>query len=202
MTQQINLYQPELFEKRVPFSAIQMAWSLAAILFLVAAAGVLCHLRLSGLSSELGRLEERQNAAIRQIDDYKDRYPPPSPDPDLVREVEEMADVRQAKLTLLQLLTGSRLGNSLGLSEHLAGLARQDLSTVWLRRIHLGTGGERLLLEGSTTRAADIPLYLQGLTAQKVFSGREFEHFQLNRPDEKAETIIDFLLQTTQGEAS
>lgn len=201
MTQQINLYQPELFEKRVPFSATRMVWALAAVLFLVAAAGVVCHLRLSGLTSDLGRLQELQDAAIRQIDDYKDRYPPRSPDPDLLNKVEEMANVRQAKLMLLQLLTGSQLGNRIGLSEHLVGLARQDLSTVWLRRIHLSAGGDQLLLEGSSTRAADIPLYLQRLTEQEIFAGREFERLQLNR-DEKAGTIVDFLLQTTREDAS
>lgn len=201
MTQQINLYQPELFEKRVPFSTTQMAGAMAAVLLLVLAAGVICHLRVSGLTSALGRLQERQDAAIRQLEDDKNRYPPPSPDSDLARKVEEMADVRQAKLTLLQVLSGSELGNRLGFSEHLSGLARQNFSSVWLRRIHLGAGGDQLLLEGSTTRAADIPLYLQRLTEQEIFAGREFEHFQLNRA-EKAETVIDFLLQTTQEGAS
>jgi hypothetical protein len=201
MTQQINLYQPELFENRVFFSTIQMAWAMAAVLFLVVAAGVISHLRLSGLSSELGRLQERQDAAIRQIDDYKDSYPRRSPDPDLRNKVEEMTTVRQAKLMLLQLLTGSQLGNRLGLSEHLAGLARQDLSTVWLRRIHLSAGGDQLLLEGSSTRAADIPLYLQRLTEQHIFAGREFERLQLNR-DEKAGMIVEFLLQTTREDTS
>ena len=60
-----------------------MAWAMAAVFVLVVAAGVLGNLRMSGLSSELGHLKERQDAAIRQIDDFKDRYPPPSPDPDL-----------------------------------------------------------------------------------------------------------------------
>jgi len=201
MTQQINLYQPELFEKPVPFSAIGMAWAMAAVLFMVLAAGVVSHLRLSGLTSDLHHLQERQDAAIRQIDDYKDRYSPRSPDPDLLNKVEEMANVRQAKLMLLQLLTGSPLGNRLGLSKHLVGLARQDLSTVWLRRIHLSSGGDQLILEGSSTRAADIPLYLQRLTEQNVFTGREFEHLQLNR-DEKDGTIVDFLLQTAREDAS
>lgn len=201
MTQQINLYQPELFEKRVPFSVIQMTWAMAAVFVLVVAAGVLSSLRLSVVSSELDRLQEQRDAAIQQVDDYNNRYPPPSPDPELARKVEEMNDVRQTKLMLLKLLTGSRLGNRLGFSEHLAGLAKQDLSTVWLRRICLNAGGDQLLLEGSATCAADIPLYLQRLTEQKVFADREFEHLRLNRAEKAGETV-EFLLQTTQGDPS
>jgi Tfp pilus assembly protein PilN len=152
---------------------------------------------LSALTSELGRLQDHRDAAIQQINDYKIRYPLQSPDPNLLRKVEEMSTIRQATLTLQQLLTDSQLGNRSGFSEHLTGLARQDLSTVWLRRIRFNAGGEQLLIEGSTSHAADVPLYLQRLTEQKIFTDCEFEHLQLKRA-ENASPVIDFLLQTTQ----
>jgi hypothetical protein len=200
MTQQINLFQPERYANRVPVSTRRMALVVTAALFLAAAAGAVDYWRTTTLGSQLSRLQERRNTAVQRIDDYQHRYPPRTADPELVRRVATMTHEREADLALLRLLTDGQLGNNRGLSEHLAGLARQDLSTVWLRRIRFSVGGERLLLEGSCTRAADIPLFLQRLSEQAVFAGREFEHLQLSR-SEKTTAIIDFLLQTTPQEA-
>jgi hypothetical protein len=196
MIQQINLYQTELQKKHVPFSAKQMAIVLAGVSCLMIATGAVNQWRLSGLASELSRLQKRQDATIQRLNDYQQKYPIRSADTELVRKIDDMVNRRQAALELLQMLKDNQLGNRHGLSEHLSGLARQNLSTVWLRRIQLGAGGDQLLLEGSSTRAADVPLYLQRLTEQEVFAGREFEHLQLTRP-EKNIPIIDFLLQTT-----
>ena len=195
MIQQVNLYRAGLRKNRVPFSATQMAAALVTVFFLIVTAGTVSYWRQSSLAAELARLQKRQDAAAQRIDDYQKQYPPRSPDAELVRAVDEMMHAHQAGLKLLRLIDDSQLGNRSGLAGHLTGLARQHLSSVWLRRIRIGAGGEQLLLEGSSTRAADVPLYLQRLKEQDVFAGREFEHLQLSRSDREAQTI-DFLLQT------
>jgi Tfp pilus assembly protein PilN len=196
MTQQINLYQPELYERGVPFSTRQMASVLVAVLLMIITAGAFNYWRISGLNTELSRLQKRQEAAVQRINDYQHNYPPRSADPDLISEVDAMMNTRQAKLALLQSLSDGHLGNRQGLSEHLFGLARQHLSTVWLRRIRISAGGDQLLFEGSSTHAADIPLYLQRLTEQQVFADREFEYLQLSRSENEV-PIIDFILKTS-----
>lgn len=200
MTQQINLYQPERYKRCVPFSTAQMASVVAVLFFLVTAAGAIGYWRSSHLASELSRLQERRDATVQQIDTYQHRYPARSANPDLVDEVKTMMREREDYLLLMRLLTDGLSDNCSGLSEYLAGLARQNLATVWLRRIRVSAGGDRLLLEGSCTSAADIPLYLQRLSKQAVFAGREFEHLQLNRTENNT-AVIDFRLQTTQEEA-
>ncbi len=199
MRQRINLYQPALFEKKVPFSAGLMAAMLGVAVLLGLLIGVLCLWRASALESELARLQARQTAALQRIDVYQRQYPPPTPDPALARKVKKMLGDRQAHLALLQLLTNGEPGNRLGFSGHLEGLAREALATVWLRRIRFSAGGHNLLLEGSTTRASDVPLYLQGLNRQQDYAGREFDHLQLSRSEEHPQ-IINFLLQTTHEE--
>ena len=196
MTQQINLYQPKRYERHVPFSAARMASIMAVVFFLLLAAGAIGYWRFSALTARHERLQARRNDAVQRIADYQHRYPPRTPDPDLVQKVTAMANERDANQALIKLLSDGQAGNCRGLSDHLAGLAKQDLSTLWLRRIRLSAGGDRLLLEGSSTRAADVPLYLQRLSGQAVFAGRVFDHLQLNR-EESNPSIIDFLLQTT-----
>jgi hypothetical protein len=199
MNQQINLYQPALFERQVPFSARTIAVVLAVVLGLGLVAGAVSLWRVSALKSELVQLQERQENAVERIAEFERRFPPRKADPVLVRKVEGMLGDRQARLALLELLTHGQPGNSRGFSSHLEGLARETLATVWLRRIRFSAGGDRLLMEGSATSAADVPLYLQRLTRQQDYAGREFEHLQLSRSEERPQ-IIDFLLQTVPEE--
>lgn len=172
---------------------------LGVVVVLALLVGVLCLWRVSVLESRLALSQSRQTEALQRIDEYQHQYPPRKADPVLARKVEKMMADRQGRLALLQLLTSGQPGNSVGFSRHLEGLAREDLSTVWLRRIRLSAGGHNLLLEGSTTRAADVPLYLQGLNRQQDYVGREFNHLQLSQSEENPQ-VVDFLLQTTQEE--
>lgn len=197
MSQQINLYQPTLFEKKEPFSAGMMLMVLGLVILLALLVGALCVWRVSVLESRLALSQSGQSAALQRIDAYQRRYPARTADPALARKVEKMMGDRQARLALLQLLTSGQSGNSVGFSGYLEGLAREDLPTVWLRHIRLGAGGHDLLLEGSTTRAADVPLYLQGLNRQQDYAGREFNHLQLTQSEDNRQ-VINFLLQTTQ----
>jgi hypothetical protein len=199
MRQQINLYRPALFEKKVPFSAVHMVLVLGMSVFFALFAGGISVWRLANVEGELVRLQQRQAEAMQRIEEYQRLYPPRTPDPVLARQISVMVAEREARFALLELLTVEHPGNSRGFSRHLEGLAREDLSTVWLRRIRLTAGGHDLLLEGSATRAADIPLYLQRLTRQKDYAGREFDHMQLRRSEETPQ-VIEFLLQTGQEE--
>lgn len=199
MRQQINLYQPELFDKKIPFSSRMVAMVLAGALLCAVLAGALGMWRSARLAAELERLQERQMAALQRLEEVQRQYPPRVPDPDLARQVDSMLEERQARLALLEMLTGSQPGNSRGFSRYLEGLAREDLSAVWLRRIRLSAGGQQLLLEGSATRAADVPLYLQRLTRQQDYAGREFEHLQISRAEDNSQ-VVDFLIKTTHEE--
>jgi Tfp pilus assembly protein PilN len=199
MSQQINLYQPALFDKRVPFSSRMMAAAMAVALVLALSAGAAGRWRLAALETELAGLQERHDAATQRVEDYQGRFSARTPDSDLARKVENMLGDRQARLALLKLLTQGQPGNSRGFSRHLEGLAREKLATVWLRRIRLQAGGGQLLLEGSTTSAADVPLYLQRLTGQPDYAGCEFEQLRLSRSETNPQ-LVDFLLQTTHEE--
>jgi len=196
MRQQINLYQPALFEKKVHFSSRLIALLLIAGLAcaLLVGGGGMWH--LSKLKSKLARLQADQDAALQRVAEYQRRYPPRRPDPDLAQKVDQMMADRQARLALLDFLTEERPVNGVGFSSHLEGLAKEDVPTVWLRRIRLSGGGHDLLLEGSATRASDVPVYLQRLQRQQDYVGREFDHLQLSRSENNPQAV-DFLLQTT-----
>jgi len=168
---------------------------LAGFLLLALLLYGLARWRADQLRDSQTAFEARQTEAMARIDALRRRHPPRSPDAQLARRITRLTEERQACLALLDHLTHRRAGNAQGFSRHLEGLAREDLAEIWLRRIHLSDGGRNLELEGSTTRAGKVPLYLQRLARQQGLAGREFDHLQLSRSEDRP-GAIDFLLQT------
>jgi hypothetical protein len=65
---------------------------------------------------------------------------------------------------------------------------------VWLTGVTISDGGEQLGLAGSTLDAQLVPRYLQQLSAEQAYKGREFKTFQMLRGE--APPHIDFTLHT------
>ncbi len=196
MNQQINLYQPQLWEKKPPLpgSTILLVGVLALLLILLLSA--LTSWRQGGLESDLALLEARQKEAIDRIAEAQSKYPPRQKDPALEAQLATLTGERNALIPLFDLLATGKLGNTRGFSPLLAGLARQGEKELWLRRVTLEIGGEQLVLEGSALRPEIVPRYLQQLSREEAFSGREFSSLKMNRPEEHPGRV-DFLLRTT-----
>ncbi len=194
MSQQVNLYQPILRSQTKVFSALTILQ--------------FCGLLLLGLSliygyarwqdAKLGRdvisLQAQQDALLKRIEDFNTRYPLKQKNPDLERQLAGLTADRSGKVRALDVLSGGVFGNTQGFSGYLEGLARQHVEGVWLTGVTISDGGEQLGLTGSTLDAQLVPRYLQQLSAEQVYKGREFKTFQMLRGE--APPHIDFTLRT------
>jgi hypothetical protein len=200
MSQQVNLYQPILRSQTKVFSALTILQ--------------FCGLLLLGLSliygyarwqdAKLGRdvisLQAQQDALLKRIEDFNTRYPLKQKNPDLERQLAGLTADRSGKVRALDVLSGGVFGNTQGFSGYLEGLARQHVEGVWLTGVTISDGGEQLGLTGSTLDAQLVPRYLQQLSAEQVYKGREFKTFQMLRGE--APPHIDFTLHTAAASAA
>jgi len=194
MSQQVNLYQPILRAQPKVFSALTIMQF--GVLLLLGLSLIYGYARWQ--DAKLGRdviaLQAQQDAMLKRIEDFSTRFPIKQKNPDLERQLTSLAADRSGKARALDVLSGGVFGNTNGFSGYLESLARQHVEGVWLTGVTISDGGEHLGLTGSTLDAQLVPRYLQQLSAEVSYKGREFKTFQMQRG--AAPAHIDFTLNT------
>lgn len=200
MSQQINLYQRAAHKPLQAFDARMMAYVLLAVLALLALAYGYARWRYWSLGHELVRLGVQEAAAQRQVAELEQRHPARTKSRPLELEIQSLEAERTAKAHVLEALSGGgeTPGNTQGFSRYLEGIAQRCPHGLWLTGISIAEGGARLTLTGSALRPELVPRFLQELSMEEAFAGKEFKVFQLKR-DPGAPERIDFLMQTESG---
>jgi len=74
-------------------------------------------------------------------------------------------------------------------SRVLEGLGRQRPEPLWLTRIHVAEAGGALGLRGRTLDADAVPGFLEALSVEAGLKDREFNHFEMERPEKPGEPL-------------
>ena len=195
MSQQVNLYQPIFRTQPKVFSATTILQ--ASALLLVGLSFIYGYARWQDakLDHEIKSLQTRQDAMLKQIEDFNTRFPVRQKSVALEKQLTDLTAQRAGRARAIEILSSGVLDNTQGFSTYLEGLARQHVEGLWLTGLSISNGGEQLGLTGSTVEAQLVPHYLQQLAAEKAFNGREFKTFQLTR-GAAAPPHIDFTLHT------
>ena len=191
--QQINLYQDRFREKRIWFSAGQVAVGLAVLLL---AGGLWSYL----LSSELDAAEQRN----REISVQRDRLTADLAtanaelaklleDDTLKREIDGAARQINARRQVLNFVEANRFGSGEGFSGYLVALSRLHVDDIWLNRVRLAQ--DFVQIRGSSLRAETVPVYLDSFGEENVFVGNRFDLFKVSRPAD-SDWKVDFEIAT------
>lgn len=200
MTQQINLYQSAVIIKRSPFAARRLLLAVGVGIGLLLIGYGAARWQLWRLEVHLSDIKAQEQAAQEKVVDLQQSYVTPKQSEALARQVVHLKAEKAVRLPLLTLLADHSPDQFSGFSEHLSGLAREDLAGVWLREIALADGGHSLVLQGSALRAELVPLYVQRLSRQASFAGLEFASLVMSRSEERKEAV-DFVLRSTLEDA-
>ncbi|MHB8746268.1 MAG: PilN domain-containing protein [Gammaproteobacteria bacterium] len=194
MTQQVNLYQPIFRAQPKVFSAVTIAQ--ASLLLTLGLAAMYGYARWQNgqLDRQVTRLQAQQDELLKHIEDFSTRFPAKQKNPALDRQAARLTAERAGKARAVAVLSDGVFGNTHGFSTYFAGLAHQHVEGLWLTGLAIGDGGQQLSLSGRTVDAPLVPRYLQQLTAEPAFNGREFKTFQMARGTDTA--LIDFSLHT------
>ena len=198
MMQQVNLYTQEFQPRRDPLNIKQIL--LLIFLSLLVGASISFYVVRVGddLRAEKQTLEAQRNTQLASLDDLKRRYPVRGEDPELKNRLKRFEQDLLAKQRLLKLINEPELSNTAGFSEHLAGLARQRQTDLWLTGIRLSSGGSQIGLAGSTYQPDLVAKFIQRLRREEIFKGGEFQIFRMSRKED-AEELVDFSLMSSEG---
>ncbi|MDH5572318.1 MAG: hypothetical protein OEY89_11165 [Gammaproteobacteria bacterium] len=181
LMQQINLYQDTFKKTGVRVSAKQVMVAGAGLLLTLMCVAVIYYVQLAQLESRFEMAKAEQTEKYSKLDALQKQVQARSKNKILLNEIEVVTTDIAKKQKVMQILTSQKFGNTQGFSEHVKGLARQRVEGMWLTGLSISQGGEHLALTGLTHEAKLLPQYLQKLSSETVFLGKEFETLNISR---------------------
>jgi Tfp pilus assembly protein PilN len=183
MTRQINLLT--LKRTSVRLSA---AHALAAItLMLVVVAGMWVaaerdnRQRAAVLATQQAQLREAAEALkVLKAREAARRQPA-----QVQAEIDALRPLASLSEALLDGIANGSLGNPAGFVGHLTSLARTTEEGLWLTNVSLGSGGQKLALQGRALESAAVLRYVQRLNAQFETHGAGVSTLDITASDTK-----------------
>lgn len=200
MIQQVNLYTDELKPRQEPLKATAAGLLVLVSMALVLASAVYVRLDHKQLVRQLADLNAVNQGLESQVGDMTQTIEGRQVDPKMVQAVSDVTtniDRRQRLLAEVEKLVGTSAG---GFSPYMVALARQNPEGLWLTGFGVDLSQDHVQIAGKTRTASEVPLYLQRLGDEPVFSGRSFGHLSLQR--DKSESWIEFSVATDQHPGS
>lgn len=205
MKQQINLYRPIFRKQQKKFSSLAMLQAGGAVVAgIVVLYGVMLW-QASAARTELKQVERQLATANKRLQEVSQKFGPSAKSQLLEDQVTQLEKQVAARLQVRELLSRGLFSNTTGFSEFFVAFARQHVNGVWLTGFDIVGAGESMRLQGRTVDPAQVPRYVQRLSAERSLAGREFQVFTLSRPENKGEErqlYVEFLFRTAQAAES
>jgi len=193
IVQQINLYQERFHEKRLWFSAGQVA---AAVLLTIGTAAIcsfLLHHELSLADQRSREIMATRDSMTAELQEANNELTVLLVDDQVDREIETTARKISARKQVLNFVDGNQFGSGRGFSDYLVALSNLQVDDIWLSQVRLAA--DFVQIRGSALEASEIPPYFARFSDESVFRGDHFDLFQLQR-DEQYDWKVDFEIAT------
>ncbi|NNC57802.1 MAG: hypothetical protein HKO12_09595 [Woeseiaceae bacterium] len=192
MNQQINLYQAQYHPRTRMFPALFMVQAAGILIFAMLLMYAFAQQRMGGVEQELEIVARQEVVATERLQNIGPLINAVTGETNWSEQLDDSLRMLAERQAVLNLIQGSTLGDTQGFSRHLHALARQDIDGLWLTHIVLSALGDKTRLEGRAIRAELVPLYVQGLAAEKPFATQRFHRFQIDSPVDDEETALMF----------
>lgn len=193
MSQQINLFNPELNPRTSFLNAKNMMWCL--LLTLVLSGGV--HFYLNSMSAQSQAQLDRSASQLKTISSemtaLSSAHVPKRVNPDLEAQLGHMLAAIVRRQQIAAILQGTDFGNTAGYSAYFVAFARQIPSQVWITGLKIEGAGHDLQVQGRTLQAELVPVFVAQLKREKIMQGKTFAALKMERPlaEEKTDATTD-----------
>ncbi len=190
--QQINLYLPEFQPNREPLRSVHMLWGVGVFVVLLI---VTSYFSAQGNRARTAEIAQRQlqleqiKIQLAQLEQQR----PKSNLAELDAQSLQLAQELSRREQIYQVIANKNLGNNTGFSAHLQALGRQSLDTLSLQAFSLLAGGNYVEFAGKASAVDQIPLYVQRLRSESVFSQSAFGVLNAE-PQQDELGVFDFSL--------
>lgn len=185
MKQWINLYLmvPKAYAIRLP-AKMMVALSILFFAFLFGFS-MYNIWQNQALRGRFRQIESQRRAINAKVIQLTRKYAKESEISVLAKKVSQLQREVQVKSHVLSVLKHPA---SLGFSKYLNILSDDIVPEVWLTRIEIGNGGERMTLSGNAYKLEAITQFMQKLEAEDFLMDKEFKLAKVNRTEGESGT--------------
>lgn len=163
MTQQVNLYLPELRVRKDPLSAVlmlQIVGGLTALLLLISAYDLV---RGWQLERELEALQVTLEEETRRTEELDEVLAGRSENTGLTTRLERAEERLEASRQIRDFLSRTRLGNVEGFSEYFKDLSRASVDGLSITEFSFSNGGDVIQVAGQVLDSALVPRFVDNI---------------------------------------
>lgn len=182
MSQQLNLYNPDLVQERSAITAQSLLWFIVLCL----AVGVALHFYLRYYTQHTQKLLQaatQQLTTVKgQLEGLKNAEVPKIKNPALEAELKQLESSYAKRQQIAAILQSTDFGNTEGYSVYFTAFARQIPSDTWLTGLRIEGAAHDIQLNGRSLQAESIPAFVAQLKREKIMQGKAFAALQMERP--------------------
>jgi hypothetical protein len=189
--QHINFYLQLAQKQTLLLSAKQQLQAVAVIAAVLVLYAVYLWFANTQLRAELADAQQQQRQVEAVVEDLRKEKIHQLKDKTIEQQVAALErDIGFRRYVLNNVAPSASKASNF--SEHLQGLARQQIDGLWFTLIHLQQGGDQLALNGFSRRPEYLPRYLQKLSSEPVYAGHNFSVFRMSLPEPAADNLLSF----------
>jgi len=182
MSQQINLFEGGLVRAKDWFTL-----PFVAVVYVVAA-GVMFYL-YTGFEADNAQLQIQRNQAVSQFEAMQKKFDTlalqvaPVDNSQLETALKNLQARFEMQSQILAIFQQSTSGAADHLIDYMRALTAQQQPGLWLTGFKIEPASQHVSLSGQALQSEQIPLYLDLLSAQRVFAGTQFAGLQLKQQE-------------------
>jgi len=200
MTAQINFYHTRFRKKHLLLPLSRML----AIVFLatlsIPALLIFNNLQVQKIAGHSAQLQQDYSHMEAEWAKIQNTLAQKDTNTRLAAEATKLETILAYRSELMQLIRANGFEPHKGYSDYLIALARQHIDKIWLTRIGITQNGSSLNIEGKTTDAVTLPVYLNRLSDEPTLSGIQLEILRLKHDSNTpaANTPLHFVVATSE----
>ncbi|MCP4077970.1 MAG: hypothetical protein GY744_17505 [Gammaproteobacteria bacterium] len=191
IVQEINLYQSRFKEKKILLSVSHLLL-LTGLTVLILSFSSYWYAQQFDLAERQhsAKVQEKERASMK-LEVLQGKLKELLADNRIDRGISKVSTDIAVRKRKIKFVADNQFGSGKGFSRYLSGLTEIKIKDIWLNEISLAEG--YMQLSGSALKAELVPEYFNLFRQNKIFNGKVFEVFELDR-EQSQDWKVDFLI--------
>lgn len=186
MSQQINLFNPVLFQQQKPFSAVVMARILGVIVLGTVLFAAYASYQIYSLGKQSVATSIQLTSAQAQLAKVNVEFAPRPKSNALENEIQKVEAEVQSIQQIFDILKKGEFGNTKGYAEYMRAFSRQIVGGLWLTGFSIHGAGNEIGIQGKAIQPELVPAYIGKLKREPVLLGKTFATLEMLVPQVEA----------------